>query len=709
MTEFATKSGIPRSTCLGLLLFLITFALFAPSISYDLVQVDDPAYITHNTPVLNGLSAQSIRAAFAPDNAVAPMYMPVLWISYMTDVSLFHASPQQPWGFHFTNVLLHAANALLLYLLLLAVCKRPWTAFACAALWAFHPLRVESVAWVTERKDVLSGLFALLCIGFYARAQRRQRGARAGWQAAALGAYIAGLLVKPSIVPLPLALVCLDFWPLRRTAQAGGIFSRGFLRLLYEKIPFLIAAAGVAWAALQGHRTIGALDHAPFWQHAMQVPVNSAFYLFKIVWPTRLGPLYPLVPFTWTRFFIGTSVLVAASGWAWHIRNRRPQVGIGWLWFWAFLLPVIGFFGPLGINGVADRFTYLPSMGLSLALLPLTRPGTTGRRRFHSIARPVAVGFILILLCALTLQLLPIWTTSERLLERVHVLAPDHPATRNVHILRQLQQNGDFPAARTALQEALKTAPNDMDLISSLSLCLHEQEGPDAALNFLEQHPPESAVQGEWEFQMAQFSFLAAKHEKSLEHATRARKRLPASDAIQNNLLLLSMAAAYEKGDAQAALSFAGSLPPFRQHEKIDLPDLMPLHAYHWEMGLRSASLDYFQRLIDTCPDRIDLLNNIAWLLATATWSPAAPQEVLAIAQHAQRLADAPHPVLLDTLAAAQANAGEYESAVHTLRQALELIPASPDTAKLRSSIHSRLELYLNQKPYREEAASRLW
>ena len=178
----------------GFLLFVLVFALFAPSLGYELVQADDTAYIVNNALVRNGLTPEGIRAAFSPANAAAPMYMPLLWISYMADVSLFRASPSHPWGFHFTNVLLHAVNALLLYGLLLALCKRPWSAFFCAVLWAIHPLRVESVAWVAERKDVLSGFFCLLTVAFYAQANRPPARWRPVPYLAALGAFSAGLL-----------------------------------------------------------------------------------------------------------------------------------------------------------------------------------------------------------------------------------------------------------------------------------------------------------------------------------------------------------------------------------------------------------------------------------------------------------------------------------------------------------------------------------
>ena len=144
--------------CSGILLFLLVFALYSP-LRYELVAIDDIHYISHNQLVLSGLSWANIRAAFTDFHL--QMYAPLLWISYMLDASCLGASPEQPWGFHCTNVLLHSLNSLILFFLLLAWCKKPWRAFFFAALWALHPLRVESVAWVTERKDVLSGLFCL--------------------------------------------------------------------------------------------------------------------------------------------------------------------------------------------------------------------------------------------------------------------------------------------------------------------------------------------------------------------------------------------------------------------------------------------------------------------------------------------------------------------------------------------------------------------
>ena len=206
---------------LALLLFSFVFALFSPSLGYKLVGLDDITYVSNNTVVHEGLSASAIRRAFAFDNPTATMYMPLLWISYMADIEWLGATPDHPRGFHFTNILLHALNAALLFYLLFVFCGNPWRAFFFAALWAVHPLRVESVAWVTERKDVLSGFFGLLCIGAYLWAGRGKSPSADRspspfrlsilFRLLSLLFFALGLLVKPSLAPIPFILLLLNF------------------------------------------------------------------------------------------------------------------------------------------------------------------------------------------------------------------------------------------------------------------------------------------------------------------------------------------------------------------------------------------------------------------------------------------------------------------------------------------------------------------
>ncbi|MDD2239900.1 MAG: hypothetical protein PHO14_00260 [Kiritimatiellae bacterium] len=696
------------SMWIGGLLFLLVFAIFSPSLRYELVAIDDIHYISHNQLVLGGLSWPAIREAFA--NVDNQMYAPLLWISYMADVSFGGASPAHPWGFHFTNVLLHCLNSLLLYLLLLAWCKKPWRAFFFAALWALHPLRVESVAWVTERKDVLSGFFGLLCLGCYVRAHRNTGHLGVRPYLASLVLFTMGLLVKPSLTPMPFVLLLLDYWPLRRYGSNAPPLLRAVPRLLLEKIPFFLASFAASVAAVKAHQATHSLTELPLVERLLDMPIHYGFYLFKIFRPRNLCPLYAPVAFTWFDFCLACALLAILSIWLWRLRHRHPHGWVGWLWFLGLLLPVSGLVR-FGAQVVADRFTYLPAIGLSIAGLSLF-PTSSVRFLPPNARAPLrallAMG-LLLGLTARTWHALPIWENSQRLIGHLSVFAPQHPLVLTDRAVQFMEREGNFTDAQSALESALLLSPHDRGTMTRIALCINERETPAAAMEFLLNHRSDLFRDGEWEFQMATFAFLGARYDDALNFVEEARRRMPQSDTGQNNLLLLGMAAAFEKGDSAKAMAYARQNPHFRNRTKIQLADLLPLHSYHWGIFLRRDSLAYFRRLVQTYPARGDLLNNVAWILATAEWSPAPPQEALAIAERAQALAPVPHPVLLDTLAVAQANAGDFEAAVHIAEQALALVPDLPQQALFRQQLQARIDLYRNRQPYREEAAARLF
>lgn len=692
---------------LAILLFLLVFALYSPSLRYELVAIDDIHYIRHNQLVLSGLSWANIRAAFTDFHL--QMYAPLLWISYMLDTSCLGASPEQPWGFHFTNVLLHSLNSLILFFLLLAWCKKPWRAFFFAALWALHPLRVESVAWVTERKDVLSGLFCLLSLACYLRANREGTVRASGPFSLSLLFFVLGLLVKPSLTPIPLVLLLLDYWPLRRYGRNGANLARTVLRLLVEKIPFFIASLAASVAAIRAHQVTHSLIEVPLAKRILEVPIHYGFYLFKIIRPRNLCPLYAPVAFSWSDFWLACGLLVLPSLWLWSLRRRHPHAWVGWLWFLILLLPVSGLIR-FGAQVVADRFTYLPAIGLSIAGLSLFPSSARFLpRKVRAPLRALLAVGLLIGLGAQTGHALPIWENSQRLIAHLSAFAPHHPLILTDRAVQSVTRDGNFDDAQSALEAVLLLSPHDLGTITRIALCINEQQTPAAAMDFLRQHHSDLFGDGEWELQMATFAFLGAHYDEALDYVEEARRRMPQNDTGQNNLLLLGMAAAFEKGDAATAMAYAHQCPRYQTIAGVQLADLLPLHSYHWGIFLRRDSLAYFRRLVQTYPARGDLLNNVAWLLATAEWSPASPQEVLAIAKRAHDLAQAPHPVVLDTLAAAQANCGDYDAASQTAQQALALIPDTPQQAEFRQRIQARIALYQHQQPYREEAAPRLF
>lgn len=340
--------------------------LFSRATNYGFTNYDDPRYVLNNPHVTAGLTWESVVWAFTGQ---ADYWHPLTWLSHMLDWQLYG---NQAGGHHLTSVLWHAANAMLAFLVLRRLTGAGWTSALGAALFAWHPLRVESVAWITERKDVMSGCFFLLTLWSYgaytARAKERPR-FTLGTYWLTLALFAGGLMCKPMLVTMPLVLLILDFWPLRR-AEAGPAGWTRWRALLLEKIPFfaLSAAASIATVLMQRADNAFVLDLPPSARLGNAV-VSVARYLGKFFWPFDLTVCYPHPGF-WPAWMVaGATLLMAAlTTLAWWQRRVRPWMLAGWLWFLVMLLPVIGLV-QVGFQAMADRYTYLPMLGWQLALL----------------------------------------------------------------------------------------------------------------------------------------------------------------------------------------------------------------------------------------------------------------------------------------------------------------------------------------------------
>ena len=709
---------------LALLLFVLTFALFSPSLRYDLVHLDDITYISNNTAVLDGLSASSVRQPFSLNNVSATMYMPLLWISYMLDVEWLDATPGQPWGFHLTNVLLHAFNSVLLFLLLLAFCRKPWRAFFFAALWAVHPLRVESVAWVTERKDVLSGFFALLCIGAYVQSGARGNNGRPSparrsvpFLLLSQAFFILGLLVKPALAPMPLVLLLLDFWPLRRFGPGTPSARLVVPHLLIEKIPYFLLGGLAALGTVYTHRIVSGEIIVPLSFRLQIVPLSYGFYLLRTLLPRNLTVLYP--PYSsWSSpvqaialFLLALTILASLTVIVWRARKRHPNQLVGWLWFVIMLLPVCGIV-PVPVNDFADRFSYFPAVGLSSALL-FVSPSHFSLKRTWRWLQPILALAILMLLSGLSFRQLSTWKNTDALFHQILAVYPNHATALESQAGRLLRATGDFQQANTLISKALKADPHHWGALILKAQCLWALDGPEAALRHLQDNIPPISIYAcsNWQRDLARYALMLGQTDEALQSADRAMALLPPQDLSHTPLLFLAMTAAFEKGDLPRALSYARRFPPYANKTSLDLADLLPHYIFQWFAGYRRDTYAYFQRLLQAHPDRPDFLNNIVWGLATADWSPAAPREVVAMATRLCALYPAPHPGLLDTLAAAQANANDFESAVRTMQQALSLFPPNPapELLQFKERLASRLALYEHHRPYREDAFGRMY
>ncbi len=376
------QSAIPASNpasqrlvrLICLLLALITLAIYWPVKNFEFNNYDDAQYLTDNPRVQNGVTVPAIEWAFT--TGYAGNWHPLTWLSHMLDFQLFGFNAG---GHHFTSVLFHIANTLLLFLLLNRWTGSLWRSAFVAALFAWHPLHVESVAWVAERKDVLSTFFWLLTLfayGKYAEASHKAADvnsqkphASRSYYLLALGLFALGLLAKPMLVSLPLILLLLDYWPLRRIQSPFA--TRGILALLREKIPFFLVAAvscAVTFLVQKNSQAVQPLEILPLGDRFANAFVSYARYLGKFFWPIDLA-----VPYPYTRHFppgeilaalILMLVICAAVG---RLAKTHPPLLVGWLWFVITLVPVIGLV-QVGDQALADRYTYIPSIGLFLLI-----------------------------------------------------------------------------------------------------------------------------------------------------------------------------------------------------------------------------------------------------------------------------------------------------------------------------------------------------
>ncbi len=394
-----------RTAAVCAVLFAGTVLLFSRAMQCGFLNYDDPSYVTQNAHVQGGLSWAGVAWAFT---APADYWHPLTWLSHMLDWQLYGSVAA---GHHLTSVLWHALNAALAFLLFRRLGAGAGLAAFAAALFAWHPLRVESVVWISERKDVMSGCFFLLTLLAYLGYARRRAAGRSWGRAYGLTvvAFAAGLMSKPILVALPLVLLALDFWPLARRAPEAPLQ----LRLL-EKLPFfgLAGAASVATVLMQHNVGAFVLDLPPG-ARAGNAVVSLARYLGKFLWPVDLIVCYSH-PGAWpAAAILGAAALVLGLSWlAWRERRRRPWLATGWLWYLLMLLPVLGLV-QVGFQAMADRYTYLPMLGIEVAVLWSLAPLL--RYPPRRLAAAVAAALVLAACAARTWNQEGVWRDSVTL------------------------------------------------------------------------------------------------------------------------------------------------------------------------------------------------------------------------------------------------------------------------------------------------------
>lgn len=342
-------------------LALLTFLLFAPALRFGQVGYDDGVYVFENPQVFQGLSLTGVNYAFRSIDGGS--WMPLTWLSLMLDTTLFGVAP---WGYHFTNILLHAICAGLLFRLLHGLTGRVGLSLFIAGAFALHPMRTESVVWIAERKDVLSGVFwmwGLLAYLRYAKHPSRPR------FLAVLGLLIAGLMTKPMAVTFPFVLLLLDLWPLSRAGKNWSELVSRLGRLVREKAGLFLIVAIFCGLTYWAQARTGAVGHPQWsvWEGVGRIAENYGFYLQKTFWPADRTVVYPESSATVSEMLLWSVMLLVISALAVWQLFRKPWFAVGWFWFMGTLVPVIGVVR-VGLSPVADRYTYLPSIGIFLLL-----------------------------------------------------------------------------------------------------------------------------------------------------------------------------------------------------------------------------------------------------------------------------------------------------------------------------------------------------
>jgi len=460
-SEKETVFGLRADLIICLFLVLITLTCYWQIKNHDFINYDDDVYVTENHNVQNGLTFESLSWAFTTNHG--SNWHPLTWVSHMLDIELFG---EKAGRHHLVNVLFHTANSLLLFFIIRRMTGAVWQSAFIAALFALHPLHVESVAWVAERKDVLSTFFWMLTIWAYVRYVERPW---AGRYLPVVGFFVLGLMSKPMLVTLPFVLLLLDYWPLGRF-QFG---QPGIRRLVFEKVPLFSLSLASCVATYIAQHSGGAVISLTAYSLGVRIAnalVVYTAYVGKMIWPSNMAVLYPFQPAIPLWKIAVAFLLLLAISWA-AVKNikKRPFFAVGWLWYLGTLVPVIGLV-QVGLQSMADRYTYVPLIGLFIIISWGASEITAQWRYRHEILGAVSAGIILVLTSVTWFQI-QYWDNSISLFERaIRVTQNNYVAHNNLG--NSLEKLGRSDEAIGYFTKALKINPGYSEAHSNMGISL---------------------------------------------------------------------------------------------------------------------------------------------------------------------------------------------------------------------------------------------
>ncbi len=646
MSNKLTKYG---SFWICLALTLASVAVYCQVGSYEFVNYDDPPYVSENSNIQHGITLKAVEWAFT--SGYAANWHPLTWLSHMLDWQLFGSNAG---GHHLTNLIFHIANALLLFLVLKRMTSATWPSAFVAALFALHPMHVESVAWVSERKDVLSAFFWILTMWAWLQYVKHPGIAR---YILVLLMFSLGLLSKPMLVTLPFVLLLLDYWPLERFGKLR------FYRLILEKIPFVFLTAISSIVTFLVQRSGGAVSQ--FTNLGLTTRISNAFisyvkYIEKMFWPAGLAYFYPYPGRNISILYAVVSAffLLAVTFFILRFSSKHRYLLTGWFWYLGTLVPVIGLI-QVGDQAMADRYSYVTLTGLFI-IIAWGVPEMLANWHYRKFILAVSSLIILLVLAVCSNVQTRYWKDSLSLY--THALkVSKHNYKAHFNMAVTLRDMDKFDEAAVEFQKCLQIRPDAPLALNGLGIIFGRQ----------------------------------GRFDQAGEYFTKALSIAPNLAEARTNLGYVLT----NQGKLDDAMT--------NLNESLRLnPKSALTHYYLGQLLERKGKIDqavsHSEEALRLKPDWVEPMNELAWILASSDKTAVRnPEKAVKLAQRACELTDYKKPELLDTLAVAYAAAGDFSKAVEITEKALGLCQSSGQET-LEKELESRLVLYKAGKPYIE-------
>jgi tetratricopeptide (TPR) repeat protein len=731
----------PGAISICVLLFGLTWIVFGTAIGNGFINYDDQIYVYQNPVVSRGLTLPGVVWAFT--HTVCANWHPITVLSHMLDCSLFGLNP---WGHHLTNVLWHSVAVVLLFLVLREITGCLGRSAFVAAVFAVHPLHVESVAWVSERKDILSAIFFVLMLGSYSR---YTRSGSAKWYLGTIFLFAAGLMSKPMLVTVPFLLLLIDYWPLKRFELRDQNWRsiRPHLHLLYEKWPLLLLSAlSCVATVIAQQRTIAALDKLPMASRIGNAFVATTVYIRQMFWPTDLAVLYPIPNrgLSVSSIYLCAAAIIITSGISVVLAKKKPYIFAGWFWFLGMLVPVIGII-QVGLQAHADRYTYLPEIGLYIvtawAVFDLATPWRNREAIF--------VGSSIVIICGLGFlshKQISYWHDDLTLWSHTLAVTDDNDAAEDA-VSALLLRQGKLDESISHATREVQLKPKSAEGHARLGVALFRKHELSKALEqfeyVLELRPTFPAIHYDIAtvlLEKGQVKEAISEYQKELAQKDRVQLNNDfgapvASESYVDEALLhanLGDALARDGRLLEAAIEFRAALKispdrpkfhynlgsvllqmgqtdeaigEFRSELKLQPNDALA----HSDLGIAlsqthdvSGAINEWSKALQSEPGNTNAQCNLAWIFST---SPDASirngEKAVELARQALERSGEKDPRIFRVLAAAYAENGEFSRASVIAEKGRELAERLRNS-NVAQTLESDLSLYRGNIPLRE-------